>query len=78
MPLSTPVEVFNVTPPGNAPETVNDEAGKPVVVTVKFPAMPSRNVAVTALVIAGACVIASVNDCVAFGPDVLLAVNTRL
>ena len=48
-PLST-----NVTPVGNAPVSVSAEVGNPVVVTVNVPAVPTANVVLSALVIAGA------------------------
>ncbi len=48
-PLST-----NVTPLGSVPVLVNAGVGDPVVVTVKLPAVPTANVVVFALVIAGA------------------------
>ncbi len=47
-PLST-----NVTPLGSVPVLVNAGVGDPVVVTVKLPAVPTANVVVFALVIAG-------------------------
>jgi hypothetical protein len=45
---------LNVTGLGSAPVSVNDGVGKPVVVTVKLPAVPTVNVAVFELVITGA------------------------
>jgi hypothetical protein len=44
----------NVTPPGSAPVSVRVGVGDPVVVTVKLPAVPTVNVVLFALVIAGA------------------------
>jgi hypothetical protein len=46
--------VLNVTPLGNAPVSLNVGAGLPVAVTGKVPAVPTVNVALFALVIAGA------------------------
>jgi len=54
VPLRTPVVVLNVTPPGSVPVSLNVGAGNPVAVTVNVPAAPTENVAVVALVIAGA------------------------
>ena len=48
-PLST-----KVTPPGSAPVSLSAGVGKPVVVTVKLPGVPTVNVVLSALVIAGA------------------------
>ena len=48
--------------------------GKPVVVTVKVPALPTVNVVLSALVIAGAWSTVSVKVCVASGPTPLAAV----
>jgi hypothetical protein len=45
---------LNVTPLGSAPDSLNAGVGAPVVVTVKLPAVPTTNVALLALVIAGA------------------------
>ena len=58
VPLSVPVPSWlsrNPTPFGNCPVCVMLEAGNPVVVTVKEPAVPTRKLALSALVIAGAC-----------------------
>jgi hypothetical protein len=43
----------NVTPPGSAPVSVKVGVGVPVAVTVKLPAVPTVNVVLLALVIAG-------------------------
>ena len=61
-PLST-----KVTPLGRAPVSFNAAVGVPVVVTLKDPAVPTWNVTAAALVMAGAAVTFSVNDCVALG-----------
>ena len=50
-PLST-----NVTPVGRVPVSVGAGVGNPVVVTVKVPDVPTVNVVLPALVIAGAAV----------------------
>jgi hypothetical protein len=44
---------LNVTPLGSAPVSVRVGVGDPVVVTVKLPAVPTVNVVLAALVIAG-------------------------
>jgi hypothetical protein len=54
VPLSTPVDVLNVTPAGNAPDSVRVHDGNPLAVTVKLPALPTVNVALLVLVIAEA------------------------
>ena len=53
-PLNTPVAGVNVTPVGNVPVIETVGAGDPVAVTVNEPAAPVVNVALFALVIAGA------------------------
>ena len=76
--MAVPFPLFvNVTPLGNAPVSVIDGVGVPVVVTVKLPAVPTLNVVLLALVIAGACVAAltvNVKLWVAGVPTPLLAV----
>jgi hypothetical protein len=53
--VAVPFPLFaNVTPLGNAPASVRDGVGAPVVVTVKLPAVPTVNDVLLALVIAGA------------------------
>ncbi len=54
VPLSTPVAAVNVTPLGKAPLSLSVGVGKPVFVTVKLPLLPTVNVVLFALVIAGA------------------------
>src|SRR5207245_5127650 len=57
VPLSVPVPFplsVKVTPLGSAPVSVRVGVGVPVVVTVNVPAVPTTNVALLALVIAGA------------------------
>jgi hypothetical protein len=44
---------LNVTPLGSVPVSASVGVGDPVVVTVKLPAVPTVNVALFALVIAG-------------------------
>src|ERR1043165_1966453 len=62
------------TPPGSAPVSVIAEIGTPVVVTLNVPAVPTVNVALFALVIAGGWLTVSVKLCVAFGVTPLFAV----
>jgi hypothetical protein len=52
VPLRMPA--LNVTPPGSAPDSVILGAGDPVAVTVNEPAIPSANVVLFALAMAGA------------------------
>jgi hypothetical protein len=53
--VAVPFPLFtNVTPLGSAPVSVSVGVGDPVVVTVKLPAVPTVNVVLLALVIAGA------------------------
>jgi hypothetical protein len=57
VPINVPVPfalATNVTPLGRTPASVMEGAGVPVVVTVKFPAPPTVNVVLFALVIVGA------------------------
>jgi len=57
VPLSVPVPFplfTKVTPLGSAPVSVKVGDGDPVVVTAKLPAVPTVNVVLLALVIAGA------------------------
>lgn len=55
----------NVTPEGRAPVSDKDGVGKPVVVTEKVPAVPTVNVVLGALEIAGAEFTVNVKVCVA-------------
>src|SRR5262249_54450212 len=67
----------SVRPLGSAPDsaiTIEAPVGKPLVVTVKVAAVPTANVALLVLVIAGAWFTVIVNDCVALGGTPLLAV----
>ena len=64
----------NVTPLGNVPVLLTLEAGKPVVVTVKLPAVPAVKVVLAELPMAGAWSTVSVKLCVAFGLVPLVAV----
>jgi len=52
VPLRLPA--LNVTPPGRVPDSARLGAGDPVAATVNEPATPSVNVALFALVMAGA------------------------
>ena len=57
VPLSVPVPFplsLNVTPLGSAPVSLSEGVGLPVAVTVKLPAVPTVNVVLLVLVIAGA------------------------
>ena len=54
VPLNTPVPTLNITPAGNVPASLNVGAGEPVAVTVNDHAVPTVNVALLVLVIAGA------------------------
>ena len=69
----------NVTPVGNVPVCVivmPGFRGKPVVVTVNvWPARPGANVALFALVIAGAWFTVRVKDCGGVEPTTFVAVN---
>ena len=69
---------LNDTPVGSASVSLSAGIGKPVVVTVKDPAVPTVKLVLFALVIAGAAFAVSVKLCVAFGSTLLLAVNDRL
>ena len=60
---------LNVTPLGSAPVSLSVGAGNPVAVTVNVPAVPTVNVVLFALVIAGAWLTVSVKLCVASGAD---------
>jgi len=75
VPLNTPVEVLNDRPLGSVPDSLNVGVGKPVVVTVKFPGVPTRNVVLFALVKAGGVTSMSVKLWVASGLTPLEAVN---
>src|SRR5207245_7880099 len=70
-----PVLVLKVTPEGNVPASLKVGAGKPVAVTVKLPAVPTVNVVLLALVMAGAWFTVSVKLWVALLPTPLAAVN---
>ena len=74
VPLNTPVAAVNVTPEGSAPDSERVGAGVPVAVTVNVPAVPTVNVALLALVIAGAWFTVSVKLCVALAPTPFCAV----
>ena len=60
---------------GNAPDSEKVGAGKPVAVTVKVPPVPTVNVALLELVIAGAASTVRVNCCSNGEPALLDAVN---
>jgi hypothetical protein len=70
----------NVTPLGSVPDSVKDGAGVPVVVTVKLPVVPTVNVVLLALLIAGfagAWFTVRVKVWLAGVPTPLLAVRMR-
>ncbi len=69
VPPSTRVAGVNVTPVGSAPVCETVGVGKPVVVTVNVPGVPTVKVVLAALVIAGGCWTVSVKACTAFGSD---------
>ena len=56
VPLNTPVDALNVTPPGSAPLSLSPGAGNPVAVTINEPGKPTVKVELFVLVIAGGCV----------------------
>ena len=64
VPLNTPVDALKVTPVGNAPDSLSVGTGEPLAVTVKLPALPTVNVTLLALVIAGAWSTVRVKLCV--------------
>src|SRR5579862_9090533 len=74
VPLNTPVVVLKLSPEGSVPVSLNVSPGKPLAVTVKLPAVPAVNVALLALVMAGAWSIVSVNVWLAAVPTPLEAV----
>src|SRR5262245_7865507 len=66
----------NVTVPvGSVPVCDTVGTGKPVVVTVNVPGVPTVKVVLFALVIAGGAFTRTVNACVAFGSTPLVAVS---
>src|SRR5215204_493884 len=75
VPPSTRVAGVKVTPVGNVPVCDIVGVGKPVVVTVNVPGVPTVNVVLAALLIAGACWTLSVKACTAFAGAPLAAVN---
>jgi hypothetical protein len=64
-----------VTPPGNTPASTKEGAGKPVVITVNDAELPTVNVVLLGLVIAGASSTVKVKFWVALVPTPLLAVK---
>ena len=67
--------LVKVMPLGNAPVSVKVDAGKPAVITVNDPEVPTVNVAVLALVIVGASSTVSVKPWLAAEPTPLPAIN---
>ena len=66
---------MNVTPFGNVPLSLHVDAGFPVAVAVNVPAVPTVNVALFALVIAGGEFTVSEKLWFAFGATPFCAVN---
>jgi hypothetical protein len=77
VPLNTPVDALKVTPFGNAPDSLSVDAGNPPAVIVKLPAVPTVNVALLALVIAGGWSMVSVKLWLACGATPFDAVKVR-
>ena len=77
VPPSTRVAGVNVTPVGSVPVCDTVGVGKPVVVTVNVPGVPTVKVVLAALVIAGACWTVSVKAWTAFGSAPLAAVKVN-
>jgi hypothetical protein len=78
VPLSVPVPFLlstKVTPLGSAPVCVREGVGVPVVITVNVPGVPTVNVVLPVLVIAGAAFTVRVKLCTAGDPTPLLAVK---
>src|SRR5437879_1209932 len=78
VPFSVPVPFplsVKVTPLGSGPASTRAGGGKPVVITVNDAKVPSVNVVLVALVMAGASSTVSVKFCVALLPTPLLAVK---
>ena len=66
--FAVPFPLFtNVTPEGNAPDSVIVGVGVPAVVMVNVPAVATLNAVLAALVIAGPALAVSVKVCVALG-----------
>jgi hypothetical protein len=84
VPLSTLVVGLKVTPPGSAPFSLQIGVGVPVAVIAKLPAVPTVNVVLLALVIAGACVTTGVEFTVSVAlplvmlPTVLLTTTENI
>ena len=64
---------MKLTPVGRAPVSESDAVGRPVVVTVKVPALPSVKVVLSAEVMPGATSTVRVKDWVASGVTPLAA-----
>ncbi len=77
VPLSVPVPFplsVKVTPLGSAPVSIRDGFGMPVVVTINVPRVPTVNVVLVALVMAGAWSTVSVKLCIVL-PELLVALK---
>jgi len=81
VPLSVPVPLplsVKVTPVGRlTPPRVRLGVGKPVVVTVNDPTIPTVNVVALALVITGTWLTVKIKACAADAPTTLVAVKVR-
>ena len=78
--VPSPLSV-KVTPSGRAPASVSDGVGAPVAATLNDPSVPTVNVTLFPLVMAGADVMAftvNVNVCCALGETPLLAIKVML
>jgi hypothetical protein len=78
VPLKTPVDALNVTPVGNAPDSLSVGTGEPLAVTTKLPTLPTLKAVVLALVIAGPSSTVRVKPWLACCPTLLEAVNVKL
>ena len=67
----------NVTPFGRSPFSDSAAVGKPEVLIVELPGLPSEKVAESPEVMLGASSTVSVKDCVAFGLMPLLALSVN-
>ena len=72
MPVPSPLSL-KVTPEGRTPVSERPAVGKPVVVTVKLPALPAVKVVLAPEVMAAAWSTVSVKDCEASGLTPLVA-----
>jgi hypothetical protein len=75
VPLSTPVELVNVTPPGNGPVSLKIGAGKPAAIIVNVPGAPTVKFVIFALANEVASFTVSMKLCITSAPAPLCAVN---